>query len=76
MDVKIKSGEYKHYKGKLYEVLGVAKQSETLEDLVIYKAKYESEEFGKDALWARPVSMFVETVNLDGREVARFEFVK
>jgi hypothetical protein len=65
-------GKYKHYKDKLYEVIGTAKHSETLEDLVIYKALYESE-FGKDALWVRPLKMFLETVTIEGKEVPRFE---
>ena len=70
----IKPGKYKHYKGKLYEVIGVAKHSETLEDYVVYKALYDSE-FGKNALWIRPLKMFEETVKLNGKEVKRFEFV-
>ena len=53
----IRLGKYKHHKGKFYEVIGVARHSETLEELVIYKALYESKEFGKDTLWARPKSM-------------------
>tara|TARA_Y100000034_G_C6846911_1_gene383748 strand:- start:348 stop:569 length:222 start_codon:yes stop_codon:yes gene_type:complete len=67
---KIKKGKYKHYKGKLYEVIGIAKHSETLEELVVYKALYES-----GALWARPKSMFLEKIKIDGKEVSRFEFI-
>lgn len=58
----MKLGKYQHYKGKFYEVIGIAKHSETLEDLVIYKALYDSEEFGNNALWARPKSMFLEEI--------------
>lgn len=72
----IKLGKYKHYKGKEYLVIGIAKHSETLEDLVIYKALYRSEEFGDDALWARPVNMFLENVIVDGIETARFEYIE
>ena len=68
-------GKYRHYKGKLYQVMGVARHSETLEELVVYKALYESEEFGKNALWVRPKAMFFENVSLDGKGVARFEYV-
>ena len=66
----IKLGRYKHYKGKEYEVLGVAKHSETLEELVIYKALY-----GDHELWARPAKMFLEIVEIDGKTVSRFEYI-
>lgn len=66
----IKLGKYKHYKGKEYEVVGVAKHSETLEELVIYRALYG----GRD-LWARPLKMFLEKVEVDGRKVLRFEYI-
>lgn len=69
-------GKYRHYKNKEYEALGVARHSETLEPLVVYKALYESEDFGKDALWVRPLDMFTETVEVDGKEVPRFEHVE
>ena len=71
----MKLGKYRHYKGKLYEVIGIAKHSETLEELVIYRALYESKEFGKNALWARPKNMFEEIVEVDGKKMKRFEFV-
>lgn len=71
---KLKLGRYEHYKGGHYEVIGFARHSETLEELVIYKALYDSEEFGGNALWARPRSMFFESVNIDGREVPRFKY--
>lgn len=66
-------GTYRHYKGNLYEVIGTAHHSETLEELVVYKALYESPDFGKDALWVRPKAMFLETVMVDGKTVPRFE---
>ena len=72
---KVKSGKYKHYKGKFYKVLGVAHHSETLEELVVYQALYDSEEFGNNSLWVRPLEMFKENITLDGKEVPRFEFV-
>ena len=80
MQKTIKPGVYKHYKGNLYEVIGTAHHSETLEELVIYRALYDSPEFGKNALWVRPVEMFVEKVeaSAQGRltKVPRFKFVK
>ncbi len=74
--IEIKLGKYRHYKSKLYEVVGIARHSETLEEMVIYRALYNSEEFGKDALWARPKDMFFEKVEIDGKEMLRFEFVE
>lgn len=68
-------GKYEHYKGKPYEVIGLARHSETLEELVVYKALYDSDEFGKNALWARPKNMFFEMVNIEGREIPRFRYV-
>jgi hypothetical protein len=69
----MQTGIYKHYKGKLYEVLGIARHSETLETLVVYKALYDSPGFGTDALWARPQQMFDEMVEMNGKWVKRFE---
>ena len=73
---EIKLGKYRHYKGKEYEVLGVGNHSETLEKLVIYRALYDSEEFGSKAIWARPYEIFMDTKNIDGREVKRFEYIR
>lgn len=66
----IKLGKYRHYKDKEYEVLGVAKHSETLEELVVYRALY-----GSQGLWVRPVSMFIESALVDGKEVPRFRYI-
>lgn len=71
-----KPGIYQHYKGKLYEVLGTARHSETLEEFVVYRALYSSEEFGENALWVRTKNMFMEKVKIDGKEVQRFTFLK
>ena len=71
----IKSGKYKHYKGKEYEVIGTARHSETLEELVVYRALYDSKEFGDMALWVRPLGMFLEEVETDGKKVPRFEYM-
>lgn len=72
---EVKLGKYQHYKGKFYRVIGVARHSETLEELVVYQALYESKEFGKNALWIRPKKMFLEKVVVEGKEVPRFKFV-
>ena len=63
----IKPGRYRHFKGKEYEVLGVARHSETEEELVVYRALY-----GDFGLWVRPVSMWNETVERDGKTFRRF----
>lgn len=70
MSNAIKPGEYEHYKGKKYEVLGVAQHSETLEQLVVYKKLYD--DFG---LWVRPLSMFIENVEVNGKTVPRFRYL-
>ncbi|MBI1961628.1 MAG: DUF1653 domain-containing protein [Parcubacteria group bacterium] len=71
----VKFGKYIHFKGKEYEVIGTARHSETLEELVVYRALYDSPEFGPNALWVRPKNMFLETVIKDGKEVPRFKYI-
>lgn len=66
----LKLGKYKHFKGKEYEVLGVAKHSETLEKLVVYRALY-----GRKGLWVRPLKMFLEKVEMEGKKVSRFKHI-
>lgn len=68
-------GIYEHYSGKRYEIIGLARHSETLEELVVYRALYDSEQFGNHALWVRPIQMFLETVVMDEKEIPRFRFV-
>ena len=63
----IEKGIYRHFKGNLYEVIGTARHSETLEELVVYRQLY-----GDHGLWVRPVGMWNETVVRDGVEVRRF----
>lgn len=65
----IQPGRYRHYKGNEYEVLGVARHSETMEALVVYRALY-----GEYGLWVRPLAMFTETVERDGVTVPRFRY--
>jgi len=66
-----KLGKYRHFKGKKYQVIGVAKHSETLEEFVVYKQLY-----GNNSLWVRPMKMFLEKVEVNGEEVPRFKFIK
>ena len=63
-------GHYRHYKGREYLVIGVARHSETLEPLVTYQALY-----GERGLWVRPVAMFLETVSVGGVNVPRFTYI-
>ncbi len=64
------TGRYRHYKGQEYIVLDVARHSETLEELVVYRQGY-----GDHSLWVRPKSMFTEQVEVNGRLVPRFEYL-
>ena len=67
---EIKAGRYRHFKGMEYEVLCVAKHSETLEEMVVYRALY-----GERGLWVRPASMWCENVEREGRVVPRFTYI-
>ena len=67
----IPPGIYRHYKGNSYHVLGVAKHSETEEDLVVYRALY-----GEWGLWVRPLEMFSENVEVEGKLVSRFTLIQ
>jgi len=71
----LKIGKYQHYKGNFYEVIGVGRHSETLDELVIYRALYNSKEFGKNVIWVRPKEMLLEKVIVDNKEVPRFKFI-
>ncbi len=71
----MKLWKYRHYKWSLYEIIGIAKHSETLEDMVVYKALEVSSEFWVHALRARPLTMFQEKVVIDGKEVERFTYI-
>lgn len=64
----VQAGHYRHYKGKEYTVIGTARHSETLEELVVYR-----QEYGEHGLWVRPKQMFSETVKTGGQEVPRFQ---
>lgn len=67
---EIKPGRYRHFKGKEYRVLFIAKNSETLEPEVVYQALY-----GEGEIWVRPVSMWNQTVEKDGKTLRRFEYI-
>ena len=67
---EIKIGKYRHFKGGEYEVIGIAKDSETLEDMVVYRALY-----GDGGMWVRSAEMFGETVTREGKILPRFEYI-
>lgn len=67
---EIKPGRYRHFKGNEYEVIGIGKHSETLEEYVIYRALY-----GEGGLWVRPAAMWNETVERDGKTYKRFTYI-
>jgi hypothetical protein len=70
----MKLGKYQHSKtGNYYKVIGVAKHSETLEDLVIYEALYDNP---TSKIWVRPLKMFLEKVEINGKKVPRFKFIE
>lgn len=66
----MKAGKYQHYKGPFYEVLDVARHSETEEEMVVYRTLY-----GDFSLWVRPLGMFTEDVLFEGKRVKRFTYV-
>lgn len=68
--MEIKLGRYRHFKGNEYRVIGIAKHSESLEEMVIYQALY-----GEQGLWVRPASMWDETITRDGKAFKRFEYI-
>lgn len=70
MEASLKPGRYRHFKGNEYELLYVAKHSETLEEMVVYRALY-----GEGGVWVRPAAMWNETVERDGESYPRFTYI-
>ena len=68
---EIKLGKYRHFKGKQYRVLGIAKHSETLEPMVVYEALYDG-----GGMWVRPAAMWTETVDREDYHGPRFQFIE
>jgi len=66
----MKTGIYQHYKGNYYQVIGIARNSETLEEVVVYQALY-----GEKGLWVRPLSMFQETAVINDKIIPRFNYI-
>lgn len=70
MQMEIKPGRYRHFKGKEYELIAVATHSETMEPMVVYRALY-----GEGGLWVRPLAMWNETIDRDGYQGPRFRYI-
>jgi len=68
---EFRKGRYRHFKGKEYEVIDIARHSETMEEHVVYRALY-----GDFGLWIRPANMFFETIVRDGKSMARFSYIE
>jgi cyclomaltodextrinase / maltogenic alpha-amylase / neopullulanase len=71
MPEQIKLGKYRHFKGNEYEVIGLAKHSETLEEMVVYTHL----EGGQKGLWVRPIAMFLEIIEREGKSMPRFTYI-
>jgi hypothetical protein len=71
---EIKLGKYKHYKGDMVEVTGIAKHSETLDELVIYR-HISGKRMEEKNFWVRPFKMFTEDIEIDGKKIPRFEYI-
>jgi len=72
----MKLGKYRHFKGMEVEVIGLAKHSETLEEMVVYNHPDPVKGEGADTMWVRPKAMFEEIVEIDGIEKPRFEYIE
>lgn len=68
--MELKTGKYRHFKGNEYELIGIARHSETMEPMVVYRALC-----GEQGLWVRPASMWTETVERDGYCGPRFQYI-
>lgn len=69
--MELKKGKYRHFKGMEYELLGVARHSETMEPMVVYRALY-----GEGGLWVRPEAMWTEHIDRDGYHGSRFQYLE
>ena len=67
----MKVGKYRHFKGQPYQLIEVAHHSETQEPMAVYRALY-----GERGLWVRPLAMFLETIQRDGKQMQRFQFIE
>jgi hypothetical protein len=69
-------GLYRHFKGNTYRVIAVGHDSDTLKPVVVYQGQYDSDEFGPNPIWVRPLQSFVEILERDGQTIPRFAYVE
>ena len=74
--MKNKQERYRHFKGEEYLILGYGRDSDTLEEVVIYEGQYNSKEFGDKPIWIRPKKEFFEKIERDGKVFQRFEKIE
>jgi hypothetical protein len=74
--MELRPGIYRHYKGKFYELIGIGRHSETLLEFVVYRALYTSPDFGPNQIWVRPIEMFIDVIEWEGKRQPRFSWVK
>lgn len=67
---------FRHYKGKLYKILQIGRHTEEHSLYVVYQALYPTEVYGDNPIWIRPLTMFLETVTIDGKQIPRFEWIQ
>lgn len=74
--MEVKAGQrYRHYKGKIYTILALARNSATLDIEVVYQGEYSGSEFGDNPIWTRPIEEFIQSVEVEGDRVSRFELL-
>lgn len=74
--MEIKKGKYRHFKGTTVEVIGIALHSETLEELVVYRHPDPIKGMGPNTTWVRPIEMFLDEKEIDGKKVSRFKLIE
>ena len=72
----MKLGKYQHFKGSIVEVIGIALDSETMEEVVVYIHPEPIKDMGANTMWVRPKKMFLEQVIVDDKEMPRFKFIE
>jgi hypothetical protein len=72
----MKIGKYKHYKGKMYELIGTGINTETEEEVAIYKSLYSTDKYPNGSIWVRPLAMFQDKIKVGGEVIPRFKYTE